>query len=296
MKKPPAAVTTEGLKRPNNHEGTAVTDLIASGQQRALATVPVPGTAGFPATQIDGKPVAALRPIVDMLGLDYSSQLAKLKGKSWAVMAKIATTGADGKTYEMIGVDRKTLTMYLATLDEKRVKEGVRSTLVALQAEAADALDAYFHDGGAINPSATVEQLDTLMTTAQQRMQLLSLAKGLVDDSWLETKVRHQLAVGLGEEPDIEPLKRTLTVSDYLDGKGVNAKGQRKFASSMGALVKKSYRELHNAEPGKAIRFVNGADREVAAYTERDRSLFDKAWAILGPAIEPDLFSLGGAA
>ena len=262
----------------------------------ALATIPVPGTQGIPATQIDGKPVAAFRPIVEMLGMDYSSQLAKLKGKSWAVMAKIATTGADGKTYDMVGIDRKTLTMYLATLDEKRVKEEVRPTLVALQAEAADALDAYFHDGGAINPSATESQLTDLMTTAQQRIQLLSLTKGLVDDAWLETKVRHQVAVGLGEEPDIEPLKRTLTVSDYLDSKGVGTKGQRKFASSMGALVKKAYRELHDKEPGKAIRFVNGADREVAAYTERDRSLFDKAWAILGPAIEPDLFTQGSAA
>ena len=35
MKKPPAGVTTEGFNRPNNHEGTAVTDLIASGQQQS---------------------------------------------------------------------------------------------------------------------------------------------------------------------------------------------------------------------------------------------------------------------
>ncbi|ORI13472.1 hypothetical protein BJI47_22780 [Rhodococcus sp. 1168] len=246
--------------------------------------------------EVDGKPVAALRPIVQMLGMDYSSQLAKLKGKSWACMAKIATRDSSGRIQEMVGVDRKTLTMYLATLDESRVKEEFRPTLIALQAEAAEALDAYFHDGGAINPSATVIQLDALAAKAQQRIQLLALTKGLVDDNWLETKVRHQVAVALGEEPEIDPQKRTLTVSDYLDEMGVNDGGQRKFASSMGALIKKAYRELHDREPGKATRFINGADRPVAAYAERDRALFDKAWGILGSAIEPQYFKVGVAA
>ncbi|MCW2300683.1 phage antirepressor N-terminal domain-containing protein [Rhodococcus qingshengii] len=261
-----------------------------------LATIPVAGTAGILGTKVDGKAIAAFRPIVEMLGMAYSAQLQKLKSKSWAVVSKFDTTGSDGKTYEMVGIDRKTLTMYLATLDENRVKPEVRPILTALQAEAADALDAYFHDGGAINPRATVEQLDAIDIKVQHRLRLLSLAKGMVDDTWLETKVRHQLAVGLGEEPEIEPMKRTLTVSDFLDGKGVNERGQRKFASSMGALVKKSYRELHDKEPGSAVRFINGADRPVAAYTERDRALFDKAWAILGSAIEPEFFKNSAAA
>jgi hypothetical protein len=256
-----------------------------------LVTIPVDGTAGITATLVDGKPIAALKPVVEMLGLDYSTQLRKLKGKSWAVMVKMTTTGADSKTYEMVGVDRKTLTMYLATLDEGRVKEEFRPALVTLQRNAAEAIDSYFHDGGAINPNASESQLDTLATKVQQNMRVLALAKGLVDDNWLETKVRHQVAVALGEEPEIDPLKRTLTVSDYLDGKGVNAAGQRKFAGSMGALVKKQYRELHDKEPGKAVRFVNGADREVAAYAERDRALFDRAWGVFGSAIEPQYFT-----
>jgi len=39
--------------------------------------------------------------------------------------------------------------LWLATtLDENRVHKAARATVVAFQAEAADALDAYFHDGG----------------------------------------------------------------------------------------------------------------------------------------------------
>lgn len=134
-----------------------------------LATIPVAGTPGILGAEIDGKAIAALRPIVEeLLGLDYSTQLRKLKGKSWAVLVKMTTTGADGKTYEMVGIDRKTLTMYLATLDEGRVKPEIRPTLVALQAEAADALDAYFHAGIAVRPAQPASQLDILRSMIDQ--------------------------------------------------------------------------------------------------------------------------------
>jgi hypothetical protein len=245
----------------------------------ALATIPVPGTAGFPAAQIDGKPVAAFRPIVDMLGLDYSSQLAKLKGKSWAVMAKIATTGADGKTYEMVGVDRKTLTMYLATLDERRVKEEVRPTLVALQAEAADALDAYFHDGGAINPSATIDQLDSIVSRATAQAQLIASFKGIIDDKHLEAKARIVLARGLGETPELDPASIPLYVSDYLKAKGLAAEMVAAKASGFGKRLKGLFIAEHGDAPGKAFQELpNGTVREVYAYTQADRDLFDQVW------------------
>lgn len=133
-----------------------------------LVIIPVPGTDGIVGTQADGKAFAALRPIVEMLGLDYSGQLKKLKSKSWAVVEIIPTTGTDGKTYRMVGIDRKTLTMYLATLDEGRVKPEIRPTLVALQAEAADALDSYFHSGVAVRPTQPASQLDVLRSMIDQ--------------------------------------------------------------------------------------------------------------------------------
>ncbi len=46
---------------------------------------------------IEGKPVAAFRPIVEVLGLGYSTQIRKLKGKSWACMVKMTTHDASGR-------------------------------------------------------------------------------------------------------------------------------------------------------------------------------------------------------
>lgn len=63
----------------------------------------------------------ALRPVCDSLGLDVHSQRHRLQRQSWAVVCMTHTTGADGKTYEMTFIDRRTFTMWLATIDTGRL-------------------------------------------------------------------------------------------------------------------------------------------------------------------------------
>ncbi|RDI32400.1 P22-like antirepressor protein [Rhodococcus sp. AG1013] len=135
----------------------------------ALAEIQVPGST-MPMQVDTASKLTALRPMVEFFGLNYSSQLTKLKGKSWATVAKIATVGADGKTREMVGIDRRTTGMWLATLDENRVDTDRRADLRAYQAEAADALDRYFHEGVAANPRAVApaNQLDILRAAIDQ--------------------------------------------------------------------------------------------------------------------------------
>ena len=66
-------------------------------------------------TTADGTYVA-LRPVCETLGLDFSGQAQRLQRQSWAVVCMTHTTGADGKTREMTFVDRRTFTMWLATI------------------------------------------------------------------------------------------------------------------------------------------------------------------------------------
>lgn len=63
----------------------------------------------------------ALRPVCDSLGLDVHSQRHRLQRQSWAVEVMMTSTGADGKTYEMMLIDRRTFTMWLATIDTGRL-------------------------------------------------------------------------------------------------------------------------------------------------------------------------------
>lgn len=233
---------------------------------------------------IGGKPHIILKPAIESIGLDYSTQLQKLRRRSWAVVGQCPTTGPDGKTYNMVTVDVRTFLMLLATIDETRVAEEVRPLLVAYQQEVADAIESYWTQGGAINPRATADQLDQIIGRAEAQARVLRALDGIVDPAWLEAKARHVAARALGEEPELDPMSRPLSVGEYLTDRGVTGAALRSLSSSFGKRVKALYRAEYNADPPQVERFVDGALRWVAGYTERDRPLLDAAWMALSIA------------
>ena len=130
---------------------------------KELARIPVPGTDRvIMATLVDGKPMVSLRHACEAIGIATDAQRVKLDGKSWATATVIVAVGTDGKHREMTMIDRRTFTMWLATIDTGRVNPEARPVIEAFQAEAADALDAYFNEGGAINPRASSSQINVL--------------------------------------------------------------------------------------------------------------------------------------
>ena len=245
-----------------------------------LATIPVPGTSTpIMAVQHDGTEWVAARHICNALGIDWSGQAAKLKNKNWATVENISTVGADGKNRDMAMVDRRTLTMWLATIDANRVGEAARPTLEAYQLEAANALDAYFHKGGAINPRAEEHQLNALMRQSQMQMELCQAAKGLIHPDHLEAKARIVLARGLGEAPELDPETRPLYTADFLKAKNLSAKQMKSVAPVFGKRMKALYTLERGIEPKKyPMNLPNGQVREVNAYTEADRGLMDQVW------------------
>jgi hypothetical protein len=132
-----------------------------------LVPVPVPGAdAPMQAAQINGRAFVAFRPLCDSLGVDPDTQAKKLRGRSWATTVLSTVVAADGRDREMLMVDRRTLTMWLATLDERRIAAAARPRVIAYQAEAADALDAYFNERSVVAPS--VNQFDVLRAAIDQ--------------------------------------------------------------------------------------------------------------------------------
>ncbi|AMS03208.1 hypothetical protein SEA_NYMPHADORA_49 [Gordonia phage Nymphadora] len=179
----------------------------------------------------------------------------------------------------MVMVDRRTFTMWLATIDPSRVSETARPIIEAFQAEAADALDAYFHEGGAINPNASEDQLSRLAQQARAQAGVLQALKGIVDPRHLEAKGRIVLARALGEKPEIDPATVPLYVSDYLVSRGLSSDLVAAKASGFGKRLKGLYVAEHGEAPGKAFQELpNGTTREVFAYTQADRPLFDRIW------------------
>lgn len=244
-----------------------------------IATIPVPGAgASLKAVQADGKEWASITHVCEALGIDSKSQRRKLHEKPWAC-GVMMTLQVAGQGREMFMIDRRTLTMWLATIDANRVTPGARPTLVAFQNEAADALDNYFHNGGAINPRADEHQINALIFQARAQIELCQAAKGLIQPDHLEAKARIILARGLGEAPQLDASKRPLYAADYLKGKNLSAKKVKSISGMFGKRLKAAYILEHGEEPGLyPLELRNGQVREVRAYTEADRPLMDKVW------------------
>lgn len=244
-----------------------------------VATIPFHGT-NVQSIEIDSKPYVFFRPVAESLGIDYASQFTKLKGKSWASVVK-STTQLPGDTQrrEHTVIDLRTLTMWLATIDENRVSEEARPLVIAYQSEVADAIEAYWAKGGAINPRADEHQMNALMRKAQMQMELCQIAQGLIHPDHLEAKARVILARGLGEAPELDPATRPLYAQDFLKAKNLSTKQMKSKAPMFGKRLKKAYVEKHGRDPQKYdLDLRNGQTRPVNAYTEADRPLMDSVW------------------
>lgn len=237
-----------------------------------------------PLVDVKGQPRVVLKPALESIGVDYWTQVEKLRSRSWATTSQSPVVAEDGKTRDMVICDVRTFLMLLATIDERRVGKDVAPKLIAYQAEVADAIEAYWTNGGAINPRATRDQLDAIAKTADLQMSVLSRMSGIVDARWLEAKAREVAARALGEEPEQDPAARVLTVGDYLGDQGMTATAARKLAPTFGKKLKAAYVRRHGEIPRTAPRFVDGAQRDVAVYTETDRDLFDAVWSEIGGA------------
>lgn len=260
---------------------------LPNGNTVEIATIPFHGTDVL-AALIDGKEHIVLRPAIEPFGINYSSQLRKLKAKSWASVVNLTTQlPGDTQTREHATVDMRTFLMLLATINEKQVAPEVVDLLVKFQNEIADVIEAYFTRGGAINARATDGQLDSLADEVEakraERKALvarldLSVIEALgtsVDPTWRESLARHRLAVYNGTAADIEPDNRMLMTQPYLLERGVSKADVGSIASVFGKRVKAAYVEAYGREPEMTLAMVNGREREVKGYYERDRHLFD---------------------
>ncbi|AZQ77640.1 phage antirepressor [Flaviflexus ciconiae] len=245
-----------------------------------LTAVPFHGTNIHAVKNDDGIHIA-VRPVCESLGLDYSGQLQRLKRQPWASVGVMPTqVPGDVQSREVTFVDRRTFTMWLATIQTSRIKnEAARELLEAYQCEAADTLDKYFHEGGVINPRASEHQVNAIIRQAQMKMELCQAAKGLIHADHLEARARIVLAEGLGEKPVLDREKRPLYVQAYLEQKNLSTSQLRKVAGTFGKRLKAAYTLRHGKAPGQyPLQIKNGQIKNVNAYTEADRPLMDEIW------------------
>lgn len=241
---------------------------------KELTQIPFHNTTIY--TTADGAYVA-LRPVCEALGLDVHSQRHRLQRQPWTCeVIMTSQMPGDDQRREMFFIDRRTFTMWLATIDTSRLKnEHTRELVRTYQCEAADALDRYFHEGAAVNPRAVGAPY-----SVETQARVLDILKNIIAKDYLDAKARIVLARAMGDTPEIEASARPLYIQDYLREKGATADEVTRFTSAFGRHVRTAYVNERGVEPGKRFdETPSGQVRETYAYTEADRPIFDRAWS-----------------
>jgi hypothetical protein len=143
----------------------------------------------------DGKVMIPIKRPCEALGLAYSSQLKKLREKTWARVAIIAIQDSAGRQQEMACIPLDRLAMWLANIDAGRIDQGLCEKLELYQEEAADAPHENFF--GKVEPSTPpdlallrgmVYAIDTNRRLAEESKQisLASAQKSAVTDAKVE--------------------------------------------------------------------------------------------------------------
>jgi hypothetical protein len=117
----------------------------------------------------DGVPHVAMRPIVEGIGLNWASQYVKLaKENKKFSCCDIATTGSDGKQYEMLCIPLEMLEGWLYSVNANKIPDlTARGRVELYQRECSKALHQYWQNGIAVRPGAAVTSTDPMIAVWQ---------------------------------------------------------------------------------------------------------------------------------
>ena len=114
----------------------------------------------------------------------------------------------------------------------------------------------------------------------ETQARVLDILKNVIAKDYLEAKARIVAARAMGDTPEIEAKARPLYIQDYLRERGATADEVARCSSSFGRYVRTAYVDERGVEPGKRLdETPSGRVREVYAYTQADRTVFDRAWS-----------------
>lgn len=131
--------------------------------------------------EVNGKPHVILKPAVEALGLDYWTQVQKLRGRSWATTSQRPVVAADGKVRDMVTCDVRTFLMLLANVDERRVGIEVQPKLIEYQAGCADAIEDYWTKSQEKSTTVVPRQATPAELLLQSALQLVEHERAIAE-------------------------------------------------------------------------------------------------------------------
>lgn len=161
------------------------------------------------AVREDGKVWVSLRRCCEVLGLDTASQWRKLKAKAWAcIVEKTMQMPGDPQSRSFSMIELKSLPMWLAGIEARKVKEHVREKLAVYQLECHDVLAEHFLGKRETAPVVPLTGAEFLLHVAgqmvEQERRVASLERGHVE---LDRQMRDTAAVAVTCAARVEELK-----------------------------------------------------------------------------------------
>jgi hypothetical protein len=265
---------------------------------------------------VDGQEVVwvAVRPFCNALGLDRKTQQRKLRKVGWARENTIVLPDATGRLRHTFMVGLDSVQPWLGSARAGRVNPALRPKLLLFQLEAVRTLRDRFspmslraaQDRAAISAQARREREEIRAQGRRRREEIKTLARRKIEElqrirnlpcfdqlspDFLTMVILHAVALVDGTLPLPHP--RVVDVSSFLEGKGLDRRDVRRFASPFGKRLRVLFERKHGKAPGKALRDIAGEERLVNCYTEVDLPLFEEAFRELFPTmgdkLDPEL-------
>lgn len=264
----PTAVTVEASNLPETNEVTSMTSI-------STINVPFHG-ANLCIVNRDGNPYVPMKPIIEDMGLDWSSQFTKLKKRFSKGIVEI-TIPSKGGEQSMICLAMHKLTGWLYSIMPNKVKPEIRDKVIKYQEECDDVLYEYWTTGEVKKKhKSTVQERNPL----KNAVNLLVSKKGIMYPE-AYSLVHQKFNVSSIEEltadqiPDaVEYIHKFVLEGEYIPKETPRDVTQERANRDMDAhhinVLAKHYEAIYTAWKVELYPALVGVDSPIA-YRLRDR-------------------------
>ena len=137
-------VYSEPLQNKEESNGRLSLPLSEVVPEEAISLVRVPFDGGDMLAHYDGETVwSQFVHLCETIGVTFAGQWQKVKEKPWMKTREMIVVAQDGKRRKSLMVDAESIPLWLATIDERRVKPEARPTLLKFELAAKKVLADY---------------------------------------------------------------------------------------------------------------------------------------------------------
>lgn len=159
----------------------------------------------------DREQLVAVKPVCEILGVNYTTQVEKLKAHPvfGSVIPLRGTTGADGKTYQMLCIPLQFFPGWLFSINPDNVKEEARENLIKYQLECNKVLFDYF-----FNRADFAQKKEKIVAKAKELLEEKTEIFKEARDEMKDAEKNFSKALALTFE-DYDAERRQLTIPGF---------------------------------------------------------------------------------